>query len=489
MPTFDGELRADKPIGIYWLMAVPMRLLGATDWSARLASCAALAGATLATFALGRRLFDARTGHRAMVFLALAPLALAEGTLATTDATLLLCTTLAWLAFVAAVQHGYGAREVALLALALAAAQYVKGPVGLAVPMLGFACAWVLLRADRALGARFLATTLLCAAASVLLFAAWWFPADAATGGEYFRRGFEHHVLERTTTALEGHGGGFVASLAYYAPVVLLGLGPGLVLLPAAWRRAARSTSMRTRVLLAASVPALVLFTCVATKLPHYVLSCWPALALGAAAVVEHARDADRGALRIGAVLTALVAALEAVAFALAPGLTRLEGLGAGAWSAALVVSVAGFVAARSAWRGDARRASAAAACGAIALYVVLGALVLPVLERTKVAPELARRVNAVVPRDVGIARAGFVEPSFDFRVDRAPIRELEGDDAVRAWAAEPGRCVLVLPRERLARLGWTALPPRVSEVASARGFNLSKGKPVEVVALLREAR
>src|SRR5436190_10799504 len=41
VPTFEGELRPDKPILIYWLMSVPVRMFGPAEWAYRL--CAVLA--------------------------------------------------------------------------------------------------------------------------------------------------------------------------------------------------------------------------------------------------------------------------------------------------------------------------------------------------------------------------------------------------------------------------------------------------------------
>src|SRR5262245_64217471 len=60
-PTFNGHLRADKPILIYWLMALPMRLLGPRELAARFWSPAGLAAAALLTASIGRRLISLRS--------------------------------------------------------------------------------------------------------------------------------------------------------------------------------------------------------------------------------------------------------------------------------------------------------------------------------------------------------------------------------------------------------------------------------------------
>src|SRR5690348_14565464 len=106
-PTFNGEVRADKPILVYWLMALPMKCFGASAWSARALSPVFLALTAVLTFFVARRLFDARTGWLAMLFLAVAPLALLEGTVATTDALLLLCITGALTSLAFSIADGY----------------------------------------------------------------------------------------------------------------------------------------------------------------------------------------------------------------------------------------------------------------------------------------------------------------------------------------------------------------------------------------------
>ncbi|MBU3694168.1 MAG: phospholipid carrier-dependent glycosyltransferase [Rhodocyclaceae bacterium] len=94
---FQDELRLKKPPGIYWLQAGVRQALDLPDriGSYRLTS---LLGATLAVllfYALSRRLLDRREALWPPVLLATSFLLGAEVRLATTDAVLLLCTTLA----------------------------------------------------------------------------------------------------------------------------------------------------------------------------------------------------------------------------------------------------------------------------------------------------------------------------------------------------------------------------------------------------------
>src|SRR5579864_5535025 len=108
VPTFNGGLRADKPILAYWWMSLPVRLLGPTAVAARLWSAAAMAIATLLTFATARRLLPARAGLWAMAVMAASPLAIVEGQAATTDAVLLAAVTAAMACCAAALIPGAG---------------------------------------------------------------------------------------------------------------------------------------------------------------------------------------------------------------------------------------------------------------------------------------------------------------------------------------------------------------------------------------------
>jgi len=88
-PTFNGNLRPDKPILIYWLMSVPVRLLGQTEMAVRLPSVVGTVLTCLLVFFIGKRLWNAKTGLWAMGILATTGLMLFEGTAATADGTLL----------------------------------------------------------------------------------------------------------------------------------------------------------------------------------------------------------------------------------------------------------------------------------------------------------------------------------------------------------------------------------------------------------------
>ncbi|HEY6321191.1 MAG TPA: hypothetical protein VJA16_06505, partial [Thermoanaerobaculia bacterium] len=58
---------------------------------------------------------------------------------------------------------------------------------------------------------------------------------------------------------------------------------------------------------------------------------------------------------------------------------------------------------------------------------------------------------------------------------------------ALAAWAAEGGPGVLVLPRSVSRALGRELAG--TAEIAAAQGWNVAKGRPLDLVALLRGPR
>src|SRR3954469_3995665 len=90
IPSFNGEPRYHKPILIYWLMGLGTAIGGDHPFGARLASALAGAGTCVLSWLLARRMLGARAGLLAGLMLAVAPVAVAESKLATTDATLAL---------------------------------------------------------------------------------------------------------------------------------------------------------------------------------------------------------------------------------------------------------------------------------------------------------------------------------------------------------------------------------------------------------------
>src|SRR3954454_21744534 len=420
---FQDEARNKKPAGIYWLQAASVSLFSAPEstaiWPYRLPS---LLGATLAvllTFAFGARLLHSGSGlptGRRIAFFAAVLLAaslglMTEAHIAKTDAVLL-----------AAIVAGQGALGLAYLRaragepvagwiaavfwIAQAAAILLKGPAG---PVLVIVTAAALSIADRDLrwlrGLRPVAGLVFVAA----VLTPWVIAIERATEGHFLADSLGQDLLMKLIGPQESHG---APPFAYLLLSVLTFWPGSLLLVPALVRGWRRLDMPAERFLIAWLVPAWALLELVPTKLPHYLLPLYPALALlAAAAVVDgmaHGGWARRADIAVKA-LWAIVTLGLAAALVFLP--LRFGGpLVPAVIGAVLLLGLAGAVLYR---QGRGMLALTALAALALVFIVPAGSAVLPGLERLWLSRAVATLV-AEHPRAKGrpLVSIGYSEPS-----------------------------------------------------------------------------
>ncbi|TMA59882.1 MAG: phospholipid carrier-dependent glycosyltransferase, partial [Deltaproteobacteria bacterium] len=139
VPHFNGLPYLDKPVLFFWLMAAGFRIFGPAELAARLpAALGALATVGL-TFAIGRCLFpDRRRPLLGAFIVASTPLAIAFGRLAIFDMPFTALVTAALFCLLRARLDGSPRIWLPLAGLAMGFATLTKGPVGLAVPLVGW---------------------------------------------------------------------------------------------------------------------------------------------------------------------------------------------------------------------------------------------------------------------------------------------------------------------------------------------------------------
>ncbi len=293
VPTFNAELRIQKPALFYWLQIASYRLFGVNEFGARFPSAVAALLTLLVCYELGRRLFDAATGLLGALVLASTPLVCATARFANQDALLNLCTVLAMMLF----WWGWtGGRCWWLWAsVATGLAVLAKGPI--AVIMIGGGIGLFLLWNRRLswLWQRGLAWGVLF---FCLIALPWYIWVAVETRANFLHGFFMIHNVGRFLSPMEQHGGG----PHYYLVVLFVGCGLWSIFLPAAlwygswsavrrpwqrvahWWQAASDCSPlahcsphapRTdayRFLIAWFVVVLLFLSAAATKLPNYLL-------------------------------------------------------------------------------------------------------------------------------------------------------------------------------------------------------------------------
>ena len=494
-PTFNGQLRPDKPILIYWLMSVPVRLIGHTELACRMVAPIATLISTLLTFWVARRLAGARAGIMAGMIMMLSPLMTVSGTAATTDALLLACITGAISAFLLSWFDGFKAWHTVLMILALAGALLTKGPVGLAVPLLVMGAILIFGKGGAIRPLAYLGWLLVAVVSSSLLFLAWGLPANAATHGEFLRLGIGKHVVSRSLTAMESHGGKSIAFYFYYLPVLILTFFPWTLYLPRLFSQTSPHALQENRsgrsLLLCWGLPVIILMSLVATKLPHYILPAWPALAIATALGLQRAIDEGQAgnatiAARLGLGLFLAVGTLLGLGLVCVPWGLPVFGVRIPATGIGLVFLAMVFLAWRHYRRARHGTVAGILTAGMTTVFLCASLFLLPAIERYKLSPMIAGVIQGRAGPDIPVTTCGYGEPSLNFYLDRGPLSPIEGPD-LPAWAKAPGKGILVVTQNRLEPHLEAFHTPRIQTLDILPGFNYSQGKQVRIHILARD--
>jgi len=419
---FQEEVRYKKPVGIYWLQGAAVRAaegLGASDprttiWLYRLPSLIGAIGAVLLTYWTALAFGTRRTAYLSALMLACSLLLGVEARLAKTDAMLLLTVVAAFgalgRAYLAAPEAPMDRRTWLVPAMfwtALAGGVLLKGPVILILVALAVAA---LVVRDRS--AHWLAGLRPAAGAAwlLLLVLPWFVAILRRTGVSFFVESIGNDLLSKMVGAQESHG----APPGYYLATFWVTFWPAAPLAAVAASRVwQHHREPATQFLLAWLVPAWLLFELVPTKLPHYVLPLYPAIAiLIARTMAQGGLSHDRRLVRANILWPAVTVMLPIAAVIAVIVLRRQLGLLAWPFSAAAMIF--GFLAWRFYETDGAERSLLRAAVAAIMLSVAVPGAIVPLLRPLFPSALLAYNVHPDCERPL-YASAGYHEPSLVF--------------------------------------------------------------------------
>jgi 4-amino-4-deoxy-L-arabinose transferase-like glycosyltransferase len=280
-PTLSGELWFDKPILIYWSALLAFHLLGPGELAARLPSAVFGMAGVLLTWAFARRLFGEAIGLRSGIILATSLEYFWFSRTAVTDIPLTFFVTLSVASFYYAVEGLAPRRWAYPLAFAAAgAAVLAKGPVGAILPAL-VAAAYLALQGRLAELRR--VPWLASLAAFFLVVAPWYVAIALRHGSDFWNEFIVNRNLQRYTTDIHNHPG----PVYYYLPVLVIAPFPWGALFPfSVWtflrhgREALRTRLRAEGFLLLWVLLPLLFFSFAGSKLPSYLLPCFPAIAI-----------------------------------------------------------------------------------------------------------------------------------------------------------------------------------------------------------------
>ncbi len=492
---FQDEVRYKKPVGIYWLQAVAIKAADAvgiqnahrTIWIYRLPSLIGAIGAVLVTYWAGVAFVSRRAAFIAGLMIATSVVLGIEARLAKTDAMLLFASVAAMgaMARIYLIKRSLPEAPVRgalqfIFWTALAGGVLLKGPL---ILMFVTLTAIALSISDRSwrwtLGLRpFIGAIWMC-----LLVLPWFVAIVGKSGDSFFAQSLGEDMLAKVVSGKEAHG----APPGYYLLLFWITFWPGAVLAglaaPAVWR--ARHEA-GTQFLLAWIIPSWIVFELVMTKLPHYVLPLYPAIAILSVCVLEKGELSKspwivRGT--IGWFLFPLIIAVATVIGMIVIG----RDIGFLAWPSAAAAVIAGLAAW---WLYDADgaersllRAMFASVLMSVTVYAV-ALTALPALFPSAILSEDLRNVPCASPV---VAAAGYQEPSLVFLIG-TDMRFTSGAGAADVLKQDRCRFAIV---ERGSERGFVqradAIGLRYTLMGRIEAYNISIGRQV-VLSLFRSA-
>jgi len=434
VPYFNNHFRFDKPPLTYWAQIASYKVFGENDFAARFPSAIAAGLAAVSLAAWGRRIGGAQAGWWAAIIFTLSLLTFYMAKAAVADMWLVLFVTIAhWSGYELLFQKRSTSNAEPptpnfqwiwwlTFYLSLALGFLAKGPIAW-TPLLTLAALRYFSRgAELASRFKFVRGILLMLA----IVAVWGVPALIQTHGEFLRIGIGRHVIGRSIGAMEGHGGNsfgiYLLLLPFYFVTVFLSFLPWSIKLPKLVRRLWSTRDPIDNYLIAGAAVIFIIFSLIKTKLPHYILPAFPLLSL---LVVRHVIEQPRF-LRNAAV-------------------------------------------------------------SAVSLYVAI-ALIVPPLAAGSFFPAFAlfEKSRSTLKPEMEFGALDYQEPSlvWYFRARVHGFFTPQNKKTAAEFMTKAGPRFLILPTNAVAEIFPT--PPANWTTYSTTGFNIAKGKQIDLTLVLK---
>jgi 4-amino-4-deoxy-L-arabinose transferase-like glycosyltransferase len=483
---YQDDVRYRKPVGIYWLQAAVVNTASALGvanartsiWLYRLPSLIGAIGAVLATYWCALAFVSRRGAVLAALMMMSSSILGVEARLAKTDAVLLFMVVAA-MAVLARVylaprrgdpQPGWG--QLAIFWTALAVGTLIKGPMILMVVGLAAAALVLLDRSARWLLALRPLPGLLWL---FLLVLPWFIAIYARVGTQFLIGSVGEDMLAKVASPQETHGAPpglylILFFVTFFPASILAGLAA-----PAVW--AVRREPV-ARFLLAWLVPSWIVFELVVTKLPHYVMPLYPAIAILIAGAVETKVLSHRPWLVRGVIWWFLVPIIVSIV-AVVGAIVIERDLVLFAWPFFAAAVVCGLFAWQLYDDDGAEHAFVRATAASVLMTIGIYAVVVPALTPAFPSVALAEVLHDSNCQDPVAASVGFEAPSLVFL---AGTKTHFTDAAGAADFLLKGPCHFAFVEARQQRafaLRAEAIGLRYDRGPLVEGYDISIGKPI----------
>ena len=491
---FQEEVRYKKPVGIYWMQAAAVQAASALGlpraqlriWVYRVPSLIGAIGAVLLTYWTALAFVTRRGAVLAALIMCSSVLLSVEARLAKTDAMLLL-TVVAAMGALARVYLSWQRGEdpahppwswPIIFWTALAGGILLKGPLILMFVALTITTLAIL---DRDASWLWRLRPVWGLMWTLVLVLPWFIAIYWRAGDAFFTDSVGGDMLSKLA-AQESHG----APPGLYLLLFWITFWPGAPLAamaaPAVWR-ARREPG--AQYLLAWLIPSWIVFELVLTKLPHYVLPLYPAIAILTAGALERRVLSRSWLIRGSAWWFAIPALASIIAVVAAIKLTRQPVFVAWPFvGGALIFGLFAW------WLYEDNRAERSLLntfVAALFLAFVIYGAVLPAMTPLFPSAEIARALRNVVCVGPKAAAAGFHEPSLVFMTDTSTLLT---DGSHAADFLSQGSCRFALVEQRSERAfvqRAEVIGLRYNVANRIEGYNISQGRAVSIAIFRSE--
>lgn len=283
VPTFNNQYRFDKPVFFYWLLIASYKIFGINEFSARFPSVISALLLLFIQYLFMKRFADPEVSIISIVMLITNLEFFIVAKAAITDMLLCLFTYIILYSFFTAL-HTEGKWRNIFIYLAFISASLAvltKGPVGIVLPSIVIS-SYLIINGELK---RFLKTFPIFTALLIFLIIVipWYIAIHLKTGGKFTEVFFLKHNIQRYTKPISGHAGPFY----YYFLVIILGFFPwSIILFPSIisslnnlWNNNTRLSFNLDLFMLIIIATYIIFFSFAKTKLPHYILPIFPAMA------------------------------------------------------------------------------------------------------------------------------------------------------------------------------------------------------------------
>ncbi|MES1158689.1 MAG: glycosyltransferase family 39 protein [Terricaulis silvestris] len=438
---FQEQPRYLQPAGIYWLQAISAVAFDSPGhdsiWAYRVPSLLGALFAVLLTGWIGAHFFGRTEGLIAAALLAACFSLNFEARIAKIDAALLASIVAAQLALMRAyVEPNSGRWTSGLFWAALGVGVLLKGPIVLIVSgtTIGALVLW-----DRKASWLMRLRPIWGPLITIAIAAPWLIAIGVISHGGFYQRSVVRNFLGKVGAGEQGHHG----PPGYHLALFIFAFWPGSLLALRAvghvWRERAQPT---VRFLLCWIAPTWIIFELTATKLPHYVLPTYPAIACLAAAALVAPNPANDNRLRtiVFAIASALwLGASVAIAAAAPLALSRMQSVTDPiAIGLAVLVVIAAIMALWLLWRGRLTHALAALTFAAAFAWLNIFGYAAPRLDDLWLSRRIDATARAVQPCiGAPLITTPYSEPSLVFLYGRTRTHiTATGAEAADALAA-----------------------------------------------------